>query len=527
MVEPLRPGIRLATLHERALFSVPPLVRFYESRDHLPAWFTDSVVRHHAITLLDVLQRADDEGLSPEHYHARAIDRLLGAIRNGDDSIENLVHLDLLLTDAFLTYGSHLLAGHINPEALSAEWFIARPETDLEALLTDALSRVGIRTSLESLRPTHPDYRRLTEALRTYRTIAERGGWPVVPDGKPIGAGSSGERVRSLRARLAITGDLEESGLPATSWDSALERAVRKFQRRHGLAGDGVVGPATLAELNVPVEQRIDQMLANLERWRWLPVDLGPRFIMVNIADFMLHVVDDSRPVMTMKVVVGRSYRRTPVASGEMTNITFRPAWNVPEIIAATDVLQKVKRDRSYLSRNRIRVFRGGKEVDPGSIDWSRYSEASFPFTLRQEPGAQNALGRVRFNFDNRFNLYLHDTPERELFAREMRDYSSGCIRIERPVELAAWLLGGGRWSSSGVSAAMNEARQQTVALPRNVPVHILYWTAWVAPDGTVAFRRDIYHRDERLIEAFQQRRRENGVTIAWSESDDAPAEGR
>jgi len=331
----------------------------------------------------------------------------------------------------------------------------------------------------------------------------------VIPDGF-LRLGDRGGPVAALRERLRLEDDLGPAdAADADLFDEPLEHAVTKFQRRHGLTADGVVSPATRAELNVRVERRVEQLELNLERWRWLPKDLGRRHIIVNIAAYELEVVEDEMVVLAMRVVVGRPFNRTPVLSDTMRYIVLNPYWHVPQSIAAAELLPKVRRDPTYLARYKVRVFPNSgpdaPEVDPTMVDWSAVTPSHFAFRLRQDPGPLNALGRVKFMFLNKFNVYLHDTPARPLFEESQRDFSHGCIRIQQPIELAAYLLRQDpRWSRDALVRALGDAVDQSVPLPEPMPIHLLYWTAWADGDGTIEFRRDIHGRDAPLLTALR-----------------------
>jgi murein L,D-transpeptidase YcbB/YkuD len=495
------------------IYAAQALPTFYERRTYHPAWSDDRGPRPTAMALLETVRSADREGLRPSDYHLTAVEALLGegADRRGRRrwTVTELADLDLLLTDAFLIYGSHLLSGRVNPETIDAQWIASRRERDVAAVLERALESGRIAESLAELLPDHPGYYRLRGALARYRAIAAASGWPTVPDGAKLASGEQGPRVAALRQRLAVT----DSGVAAAGdvFDSSLEDAVRRFQRRHGLDVDGTVGPATLAALGVPVAERIRQIELNLERWRWLPQELGERYLIVNIANFELDVVEAGRAVLTMRVVAGRPYRRTPVFTDQMTYLVFNPYWHVPRNLAVQDILPQIKSDSTYLARQRIRVFRPGasgdlEEVDPTTVDWAQVTAESFDFQLRQDPGPNNALGRIKFMFPNRFNVYLHDTPTRSLFERSARDFSSGCIRIEKPIELAEYVLAGDpNWTRDRIMAAIATGSEETVRLPQPLPVHLLYWTAWADDDGTIQFRRDVYNRDARLYAELQE----------------------
>jgi murein L,D-transpeptidase YcbB/YkuD len=288
-----------------------------------------------------------------------------------------------------------------------------------------------------------------------------------------------------------------------------MEHALRRFQRRHGLAADGLVSPATLAALNVPVTARIRQLELNMERWRWLPRELSSRYILVNIANAALEVVEDGRSVLRMRVVVGRPDRRTPVLSARMTALVLSPYWHVPPRITTEDQLPLIRKDPAYLTRQSMTIMQGrgaeARPIDPSTIDWSKMTAETFPYHLRQDPGPHNALGRMKFMFPNRFQVYLHDTPTRGLFAKPVRALSSGCIRLERPIDLAAYILRDDpRWSRDKILAAIEQRTAHVVRLPAPIPVHLVYWTAWIQPDGEVHFRQDIYGDDHALENALR-----------------------
>ena len=289
------------------------------------------------------------------------------------------------------------------------------------------------------------------------------------------------------------------------------DEAVRRFQKRHGLLIDGMVGPETLAALNVPVEERIKKITFNMERWRWLPRDLGERYVFINVANFELNIVEGEQILSTMRVVVGRKARPTPIFTGRMTYMELNPYWYIPGKIAREDILPRILDDPNYLSKENIRVFKTWKEpaleIDPGSIDWALITRSNFPFKLRQEPGSSNALGRIKFVFPNKFSVFLHDTPARALFNKTKRSSSSGCIRVENPIELAEYLLKGKpKWNRDNIMTAINKGKRKILVIPDPINVHVLYLTAWVEKDGTLNFRDDIYGKDKPLKKALENR---------------------
>ena len=493
------------------------LPRFYTNRFFRGAWIDDRGLKPLVTGFVNAIHDAAAEGLHPQDYHLDNIEELMEKIRRSEKEQPSpdphvLADIDLLLTDAFLILGSHLISGRVNPESIDPEWIANRRGTDMTSILVKALESRQVAKSLKNLLPAQSGYFGLRDALSRYREIAKKGGWDEMPKGPKLQNGDRGERVQALRSRLIATGELSAVyGHSGDIFDEDIENAVKMFQSRNSLAADGIVGVATIAALNVSVEDRINQIRVNMERWRWLPEDLGRRHIIVNIANFILNVSENNRSVMTMRVVVGTKYRRTPVFSARMTYLVLSPYWHIPRKLALEDKIPLILKDIDYLDKQKIKVLEGWgadtKEVDPKTVDWTSASSGNFTFRLRQEPGPMNALGQIKFMFPNKFNVYLHDTPSREHFSQTVRTYSSGCIRIERPIDLAEYLLKSDpKWTREHIQGAIAENREQTVAIPEPLDVHLLYWTTWVENDGSVHFCNDIYKRDERLREALDRK---------------------
>lgn len=462
---------------------------FYEQREFVGVWTPDLARR-----LVDTLKTASEHGLSPLMYPTEAIDL---AVKRGQASAE----LEALCTDAFLAFAAHMTFGRINSESLEPDWRVRRKTADMTAVLDRALETGEIAKTLTGLAPRHPGYAALVAGLRAYRGYR----WGQLPGAGALAVGARGETVRALRTRLAAEGYISTEGSEQDrdEFDSGLEAAIKSFQIRNGLPHTGIVADRTRAALNISPEQRVQQIAANLERWRWLPEDLGGRHIMVNVPDFRLAAIDAGRTALEMKVIVGRTYRKTPVFSGDLFEVVLNPGWGVPRRIATEDKLPLIKKDPSYLAKSGMKVYRGDQEVDPKTIDWKSVSKNRFPYQLRQSPGPGNALGQIKFNIENEFDVYLHDTPDRQLFSGSERALSSGCVRVEKPIALAEHVLDGTQWSAERIERVLRGATTTRIKPRQPIRVHLEYWTAWADEMGQIQFRPDIYQRDQRLISAM------------------------
>jgi murein L,D-transpeptidase YcbB/YkuD len=341
-------------------------------------------------------------------------------------------------------------------------------------------------------------------ALAAFRELELAGGWLAISDGPTLREGDSDARVLELRARLRKTGQLASADDTGTELlDTALVDAVKLFQQQHGLAEDGAVGKATLAALNVPVTTRIDQLRMTLERLRWVLGEFEDNMLFVNIAGFHSYLVQDGVVTWEGRVMVGQPFRKTPIFRGEMEYLVFNPTWTIPPSILIEDTLPAILRDPGYLARNDIVVLTlDGAPVDPTTIDWPAMIASGFPYILRQQPGPQNAMGQVKFIFPNEHFVFFHDTPNKNLFGRPERAFSSGCIRVEHPLELAELLLDdAAKWSRADIDALLAKKQTRSIHLRETMPVFLMYITASAEPDGTTHFYRDIYGRDARLLQ--------------------------
>lgn len=473
------------------------LLTLYERRGFRPLWSEER-----AAQLLAAVRSSRLDGLDPEDYHLSA----LASSHTPAEAVQAAA-LDVVRTDALIRVAHDLRFGKLEPSGPGSGLDLSRPlrtedaVADLEAMVS---SNRGIGEELGGLRSDHFVYRGLVRALADLRRIEEQGGWARIPDGPVLRLDSLDVRVPLLRSRLALEGDLLDASDPSLRFDAALEAAVRSFQHRHGLNEDGVVGRSTLDAFNVPIGARIDQIRVNLERARWVTLGLPDTVVVVNIAGAKVYLVQAGAVALETRAVVGTTYTRTPVFRATMTHVELNPTWTVPTSIV-DEVLAEASRDPGYMTKQGMRMLDAkGDSVPSRGIDFARFKPTDFPWTLRQDPGPLNPLGRIKLVFPNAHNVYLHDTPSRQLFEREQRLFSHGCIRVQDPLALAELLLGDPvQWSRAGLEAAI--ARGETLSVPLTRPVEVLiqYWTASVDEKGVLHFYRDVYGRDAAVLAAL------------------------
>ena len=485
--------------------------QFYAQRDFEPAWLDGHHPAPQMADLIAALHSAREDGLEPELYSVGLLESRHQAAQRGVISKRGFAAdeagtIDTWLTYLYLKHASDLADGLSDLAHADPAWLIKPEVFDAPAYLDEALSKGTVRQSLAALTPASPQYTALKGVLADYRAKAATGAWPKVPADLILKPGDRHAGVAALAARL--TSDDYRGPIPAASpvpeYGDALVDAVRTFQRRHGLQDDGVVGPATVAQLNVPIEARIAQIELNLERWRWLPRDLGSRYILVNIPEYRLEVWEGDRVPLAMRVVVGKRDTPTPIFNDRMSYIVLSPYWYVPPGIAEGETLPAVLSDPTFLERTNMEVLdRRGSVVDPAAIDL----EDPENYRFRQRPGVGNSLGLVKFMFPNEHNVYLHDTPADSLFARASRSFSHGCVRLEQPLALAEYVLRDQReWTRDQIESAMHAYEERTVKLREPLPVYLGYWTARVRQDGSVQFREDVYGIDRRQTARLSER---------------------
>ncbi len=476
---------------------------FYRARKYKLLWSVEKGRQNRAYDLLYVLIRAGEEGLEPSDYHVDEIKRYWESTGANES-----VQLELLLSSALYLYSNHVYAGRFKSSELDADWYIQNKLPDSQRLFADVAGKSDIAQILKELLPKHSGYQLLKDQLHDYRDLANRGGWGRFNWGPTLELGVQHKQVVQLRQRLQMSGDLVDDLFKGDHvYDRWLEKAVVSFQKRHGLKVDGRVGPQTRRYLNITVDEKIKQIRINMERWRWLPRKLRKKYLMVNMTGFELYLIENDSVLLTMPVIIGKSYRSTPTFSGVLSNMEYNPYWTIPKKLVLEDIIPSQKRDPSYMSKRSIRMFNGwenAQEIDPKTINWKELDIERFPYWLRQDPGPENALGRVKFLFSNPYAIYLHGTPDTYLFDRVVRTFSSGCIRVRDPVRLTSYLLNdGSQQMEEEVLANIHLGSNQKLILPMAIPIYLVYWTAWVDQDGRVNFRDDIYGRDTLLNNAF------------------------
>lgn len=513
---------RNLTLRSGETLRFPAELRiFYTRRGFRTAWTDHDGILPVAASLRNALLKAALHGLDPEEYHLVSLERLFSQIRKGvgiDGALfaENRMELDLLLTDAFFLYAAHLASGKVNPETVDAQWFLRkRPSPNLLRTLEQALSSAEVESILENLAPSSPAYANLRKALSKYRDIERRRKWPVMMEGIRLKKGDRSEQVALLRERLDVPEvfpfwEDREDGEGKYLFDEYLERAVKAFQKSHGLIADGVAGSETLEAMNVTAAERVRQIKVNLERLRWIPDDPGDRAVIINIPEFRLRVLGKEKEVFNSRIVVGKYAQNTPVFGSRITHFILNPYWHVPRSIAVEEILPLIKQSPEYLNWEDMKVLSGSgaktRIVPPWTIDWENMTAREFNYHLRQDPGPRNPLGRIKFYFPNPYDVYLHDTPYLHLFEQKKRNFSHGCIRVENPVELAVVLLGGNSIETrKQLLSAIETGKRKQFQLRQPVSIRVFYFTTWAEADGTVHFRKDIYNHDLPLQKALEK----------------------
>ncbi|MEE9314874.1 MAG: L,D-transpeptidase family protein [Rhizobiaceae bacterium] len=467
---------------------------FYAARDYTPIWLTAGQLNEQGLALMDEVGNSYRDGLDPSEY-------LAGLSGFSDIATQaEAARLELALSHTFLTLGRDLFSGVTTPSVTDPNIIIKRKKMDSAQWLEGA-ANTGVVSMLRTLRPSHPQYAQLRQMLGGYRSLLLRGGWQKITKGPTLKPGMTDPRVNNMRENLMARGyDLGADD--PNFYDEGLVEAMKHFQMRHGLTADGVAGPNTFKAMSVSAEDRVNQLAINLERWRWLPRNLGRSHVLVNQAGFELFMVKGGKTVDNRRVIVGKPFHQSPMFSGNIAYAEFNPTWTVPLSIAGKEMLPKIRNNPAYLKDKNYLIYKGwgakAKPINPFAVDWSAVSASKFPYRIVQQPGPRNALGQVKFIFPNKFSVYLHDTPSRNLFARSGRAFSHGCIRVEKPLEFASLIysLQGGL-NPKKIQGIIKSKKQTRIRLKNKLPVHLAYFTAWINEDGVPLFFEDVYKRDK------------------------------
>ncbi|TGE24155.1 murein L,D-transpeptidase [Hymenobacter aquaticus] len=503
--------------------------KFYRERDYRLGWFRNHELVPQAKTLLSVINKAADEGLDPKDYKVKDFDKLFAEFEKSksDSTKRNALEkqIDVALSGTYFNWASDFYRGTVNPrEVKSIDWNVKRNKIKLHKALMTILKERESTYPYYEFEPLHPEYDRLKKVLADYRALQRNGGWPTLPATTKLKPGETSAAVPLLRQRLLggeptapaqpaatpvqATANTTPAAAPAAKYEGELVAAVKEFQELNGLKADGIVSGETLKALNIPVSARIDQVILNMERWRWIPKKFEASYLLVNIPDYKLHVIENNKEVFDMRVIVGKTLNATPVFSDKMEYVVLSPYWNVPWSIIDKELRSKLANNPSYLDRLDMEVVKGyGKKavaVDPSSIDWASIKQETFKYTVRRRPGPKNDLGEVKFIFPNSNDVYLHDTPHDELFSQAKRGFSHGCVRVAEPLKLAEYLLRDKPgWDMQTIQDTIANRKEKYVALKETLPVYLVYFTAWVDDAGRVHFRDDIYNHDKALAREY------------------------
>ncbi len=491
------------TIAGAVLSSQKSISDFYSNRDFELAWKDEKDRKD----LIVAIQLAYDEGLNPSDYHIEIIENLTKSNYkklNNEDAVE----LDLILTDAYVLYASHLASGKVEQSKIRNDWdlLLNTKPVRVDSLLTISLNNNAIIESLNNEKPQTFLYQNYKRSLKKFRAIVKNGGWTKIPEGETLKKGMTDDRIVKVREYLAL-----EQGFPmvlenTNVFDEDLEKAVIEFQDKHNTTEDGIIGAGTLRLMNVSADEIVDKIRVNMERARWLPPVFGEDYLMVNIAGFYIKRFTNGKEVYYSRVIVGKVHHETPIFKGEMKYIEMNPTWTLPYSIATKETLPKLKKNPGYLNdKHMIIMDRNGKKLDPNSIDFSQYSSGNFPFIIRQTAGPWNALGQVKFIFPNKHSVYLHDTPSRSLFEKKGdRAFSHGCIRLQKKWELLTGLMGD-PWDMNKINKVLDSGETTRINLKEPIDIYLLYGTVSYGKGGEMYIDKDIYKRDPAVLKALNK----------------------
>lgn len=493
-----------------------PYVLFYKNRDFQPAWIDQQGFTTEAQELLEAIEACTEQGLNKDDYKLQYLYHLKKKLEKEDAGLGDYQKIEKELTGAYLNIARHILKGRIDPQQFDDRWKTDRRQKDLARHLQQALDEGDISAFLEALEPKFKGYQGLKEALQHYEKIAQQTEeWEKLPEDLVLTPGDSNEFVPQLAKMLYILGDAEKNLQDQELYDEEIAAALVNFQQRHGLAPDSILASKTIEMLNISPKRRLAQIKLNLERFRWMPERPEGRHLVVNVPEYMLHVYEGSDSIFSMRVIVGEAYESTtPVFNDTIEYITFSPTWTVPLGIAYEEMLPALQKDPNYLVDRNFKLYEGwtqeAEEVDSRKVKWKKVDKEDFSYRVVQQPGGKNSLGKVKFMFPNSMDIYLHDTPADYLFDNTERDFSHGCVRVEKPTELAQYLLQDKGWDRQKINEYMHKEEPVDVPLSEKVPVFIEYHTSWMGSDGNIHFREDVYGHDSKQMEPLQEAIDEN-----------------
>ncbi|MCX2739333.1 L,D-transpeptidase family protein [Pontibacter anaerobius] len=505
------------------------MYKFYGDRNYELAWFKENELVPQANKFLNVIDSSSVEGLNPDRYKLVKFNDMFQKYEQMDpqDSarLDLQQQIDIALTASYFNYASDFYRGRVDPTTQkNVNWSVKKNKIKLHKALQTILQERESTYPYYEFDALHAGYTRLRDALQEYRRIQEKGGWPKVELGgkKTLQKGDSAQAVATIRKRLNPNQPIDVNDKRQWYFDEKLDKQVRQFQMLHGLKEDGVVGGNTLATMNVPLEDRIEQIMINMERWRWIPKRMVPKsldqkYIWVNIPEYKLYIYEDPNndpeaerayeEVMSMRVVVGKTMNATPIFSEKMEYVVLAPYWNVPNSIVEKEIKPHMLTNPGWLDTQNMEIVtkeKNPKPISPSSIDWENVTEKNFQYMVRQKPGPKNSLGQLKFLFPNQHAIYLHDTPADALFSQTERNFSHGCVRLEKPVELAKYILQDmPEWDESRIRETMNGGEEKWVTLPKKMQVYLVYFTSWVDDQGNVHFREDLYGHDKKLKQEY------------------------
>lgn len=487
--------------HPQYISYTKKLHKFYSRRNYQLAWSFEGEFRPQASMFLNQLRNAQSQGTDPNIFNTYDLEKRINeAYGKKRDSLIRK-DIDMELSSAYFKYSQRLWKGMVDPQDEGLEWFVDRKKIKYGKTL-DSILESNDGNPFAKYMPVHEEYKSLLKQLNYYQSIKNTKQWPNLDSAalNKLALGDTSTQITFLKKKLQLCGDLSSDVVVNNTYDLKLSEAIKYFQTRHGLDETGKLSGATLHFLNLSLEQIIKQILVNLERWKWVPKKADGNYLKVNIPDFTLRVYEKGKEVHSMKAIVGKTMTHTPIFNDQLKNVVLNPFWNIPHTIMVEEVLPAIQKDSTYLDRLNIEVFAAydyEHPIDPSSINWDTIQAEKFPYQLRQKSGDGNALGRVKFIFPNNYDVYLHDTPQRYLFQNQERDYSHGCIRIEDPFWLASYLLE--NKSEQELRQVKDEDKWYKIPAGKQLPVYIVYFTAWVDKDGKLNLREDIYNHDQKL----------------------------